>query len=162
MNSDALDAEYRTAIFPARPFGPLPAEGEDDQWGQIYFLFGQAVLWAQAYEDGMAQLVIAAEKRWQRSGIPAEKVKRMVLGQLQKEFARYCHLEPHHHERMAEILKVRNGIAHSFYRRRMAQLQTAEGRTQVIQELHEAVRMFQMERDELYWLLSTLTGQPLW
>lgn len=160
MALDTIDAEYRAAIFPACPFGPLPAEGEDDQWEQIYFLFGQAMLWAQSYEDGMAKLVIAAEARWQRSGIPAEEINQKALGQLQKEYARYCHLEPHHHERMAEVRKTRNRIAHSFYRRRMAQLQTAEGRTQVIRELHGAIHQFQIERDEMYWLLSALTGQP--
>ncbi|MBN9522192.1 hypothetical protein J0H58_27350 [bacterium] len=85
----------------------------------------------------------------------------MSLGQLQKEYARYCHLKPHHLKRMAEVLKVRNAIAHNFYRRRMARLESAEGREQVIRELHEAIYLFQTERDEMYWLLSALTGQPL-
>lgn len=161
MVPDLSDDEYRAAIFPALPFGPLPTVREDDQWNQIYFLFGQAMLWAQSYEDGMAQLVVAAEKRWNRSGIPAEKIRKMNLGQLQKEYIRYCHMEQHDHERLAEARRVRNEIAHSFYRRRMKQLQTVEGRDRVIRELHEAIRLFQIERDEMYWLLSAVTGQPL-
>src|SRR5690606_31445972 len=55
------EAEYRHAIFPDRPFGPIPDVADDVQWDTIHLLFGQATLRAQAYEDALARFVIAAE-----------------------------------------------------------------------------------------------------
>ena len=61
MLPEITDCEFRAAIFPAFPFGPVTDEREDQQRDQIHFLFGQATLWAQAYEDGMACFISAAE-----------------------------------------------------------------------------------------------------
>jgi hypothetical protein len=159
MSTDLIDEEYRYAIFPDRPFGPIPDEQEVQQWSRIYFLFGQATFRSQAYEDGMARFIIAAEGRWNRSGKPAEEILRLPLGLLQKEYPKYVYLEDHHRDRMADALKIRNSLAHSFYRHRMNLLESVEGRAQVIRELHAAIELFRQERDEMYWNLSLLTGE---
>lgn len=153
-------AEFLHAIFPNRPFGPLPDPEEDRQWEQIHVLFGMATLWAQAYEDGLAYFVVKAEERWQRSGNSSERINKMVLGILQKEYARYCHLENHHQEDMKHVLDLRNSLAHNFYRRRMDKLATQMGREEVIEELQQAINCLQMARDNAYWNISLLTGQP--
>ena len=158
---DIAHEELLASIFPSRPFGPPPSDGEVEQWTLIHGLFGQAMLWAQAYEDGLSRLVVAAEARWKRSGKNPDDIWKMTLGQLQKESLRYSHLDAYQLVEQANLLKVRNSIAHNFYRRRMGRLETHEGREQVIRELCDAIRLFQMERDEMYWLLSSLTGQPL-
>ena len=161
MSIEIPEDEYHASIFPNSPFGPIPDEAENQQWNQIHFLFGKAMLWAQAYEDGMTRFVVVAESRWKRSGKTEEKIWRMTLRQLEKEYELHCHLERHQYKRMEKVRKLRNSIAHKFYRHRMALLQSAEGRDQVIRELHEAIRMFEMARDEMYWFLNCLTGQPL-
>lgn len=152
--------EYLHAIFPTRPFGQLPDPEEDSQWDQIHFLFGHATLWAQAYEDGLADFVLKAEERWQRSGKSPEEINRMVLGVLQNEYARYCHLEDHHREDMKRVRVLRNSLAHNFYRRRMAKLTTKVGRGEIIAELHQAINSLQIERDNVYWNIGLVTGQP--
>jgi hypothetical protein len=152
--------EYLHAIFPNRPFGELPDKHEDQQWSQIHSLYGLAVFCAQSYEDGMARFVIAAEEHRKRSGFKAKKIWRLPLGDLQKEYCRYCHLEVHHKERMAKAVQLRNSLVHKFYHRRINLLESAAGRDQVIQELHSAIRLFQQERDEMYWNLGLITGQP--
>jgi len=153
------NSRYRYVIFPTLPFGHSPDPVEDGQWEQIYFLFGQALLWAQAHEDGLAQLVGKAEHRWQRSGKSVDQINRMTLGALQKEYVRYCHLEDHHREDMKQVLDIRNSLAHNFYRRRMDQLATDAGREAVIAELQRAGDALQMARDDVYWNLSLLTGE---
>lgn len=155
-----MTAQYLHAIFPARPFGQLPDPEEDRQWEQIHFLFGQATLWAQAYEDGLACFVINAEARWQRSGKSPEEINKMVLGCLQKEYGRYCHLADHHREDMKHIRDLRNSLAHNFYRRRMAKLETRVGRDEVIAELHQAINRLQIERDNIHWSIGLVTGEP--
>jgi hypothetical protein len=160
MPENMTDTEYRAAIFPALPFGPILDEREDWQWDQIHFLFGQATLWAQAYEDAMARFVIEAEQRWNRSEKTPEQIAKMTLGALQKEYCRYCHLAPFHCERLAVALNTRNRLAHSFYRRQMRLLSSLQGRQQVIQELQIAIDRFILERDDMHWNLSLLTGQP--
>jgi hypothetical protein len=40
ISTNSLDDEYLASIFPNRPFGPIPEEGEDQQWNQLLFLFG--------------------------------------------------------------------------------------------------------------------------
>lgn len=152
-------AKYLHAIFPARPFGQLPDPEEERQWEQIHFLFGQATLWAQAYEDGLACFVAKAEERWQRSGKSLEEINRMVLGGLQKEYARYCHPKDHHQD-MERVRILRNSLAHNFYRRRMKELATQTGREKVISELHQAIISLQIARDDVYWNISLVTGQP--
>lgn len=152
------EAEYRHAIFPDRPFGPIPDVADDVQWDTIHLLFGQATLRAQAYEDALARFVIAAEGVWPRSGKSTEAILRLPLDPLQKEYARYCLLEPWHIDELARALRVRNSLAHSFYRRRQPLLEDHEGRKHVISELHEASDLFQRQRDEVYWNLSILTG----
>ena len=161
MNNKITESDYLYTIFPDRPFELAPDEREDHQWSNIHFLFGQTTLRSQAYEDGMARFIVAAEEQWYRSGKTAEEIWRMTLGPLQKEYARYCLLEKCHYERMENALKVRNSLAHNFYRRRMQLLESPEGREQIIRELHEAAELFQQERDDVYWNLSMLTGQPL-
>ena len=161
MSTNNSEEEYRYAIFPDYPFGPIPNEGEDEQWHQIHFLFGQATLRAQAYEDGIARFVVAAEARWVRSGKTAVEVWKLTLGALQKEYCRYFHIEDHRRERMTEALRIRNSLAHNFYRRRMEFLGCAEGRNHVIRELHTAIDLFKIERDETYWNLSLINDQPL-
>jgi hypothetical protein len=159
MVPEITDAEFRAAIFPAFPFGPLPNQREKKQWEQIEFLFGQATLWAQALEDGIARFVMAAEAHWKQSGITSEQIQMLTLGALQREYCRYCHLREYHQKEMARALRTRNHLAHSFYRRRMILLQTEQGRNDVIRELQAAIELFIQERDEVYWNLSCLTGQ---
>ena len=159
MSTDLTDDEYRHAIFPDRPFGPIPDDDEDQQWEQIHFLFGLAMFRTQAYEDGMARFVIVAELRWKRSGKTAAEIGKLTLGQVQKEYRKYCQLEDHHRDRMADALKIRNSLAHNFYRLRMNLLESVEGRERVIKELHAAIELFRQERDEMYWNLSLLTGE---
>jgi hypothetical protein len=36
----------------------------------------------------------------------SKEINRMVLGGLQKEYARCCHLEDHHHEDMKRVLNL--------------------------------------------------------
>lgn len=152
------DEAFRHAIFPCQPFGPVPDPVDADQWNRIYFLFAMATFWAQAYEDGMVRFVKRAEARWRRSRKTAHQIDQMTMGALQREYQRYVHLEDHHLERMKFLRNSRNGLAHNFYRRRMKQLASREGRSGVIEELQRAMDLFQTERDEVYWCYSLLTG----
>lgn len=160
MSMSTADKDYRHAIFPDQPFGSVPDERNDEQWNQIYFLFGQATFRAQAYEDGMACFVIAAEQHWKRSGKSPAEISKLPLGKLQNEYRLYCHLQPFHHEQLDAAVRTRNRLAHGFYRHRLDQLQCFEGRQQVIQELQGTIELFKRQRDEMYWNLSLLTGQP--
>lgn len=160
MSNSVAEAEFRHAIFPDRPWEGLGDASEDGQWTVIHFLFGQATLRAQAYEDGVARFVIAAEQKCPRSGKSEDEIWRLTLGGLQKEYSRYCLLQDYHRERMAKTLAIRNSLAHNFYRRRRHLLESNEGRERVICELREADSLFQQERDDVYWNLSMLTGQP--
>lgn len=152
------EAEYRHSIFPDRPYGPVPDAGEATQWETIHLLFGQVTLRAQAYEDALTRFVIAAESVWPRSWKTADEISRLPLGPLQKEYARYCELKQCHLQTMAQALRIRNSLAHSFYRRRQHLLESYEGRQRVIDELYLADELFQRQCDEVYWNLSLLTG----
>lgn len=154
------DPDYLHAIFPDRPFGPPRDKVEGGQWNAIYFLFGQAMFRAQAYEDALASFIVSAEARLPSSGKTPDEVWRLTLGGLQKEYGRYCLLEDSDRERMNRALKVRNSLAHNFYRRRMDLLETQQGRDQVIRELSHAGDLFQRARDAVYWNRSLLTGEP--
>lgn len=81
MNNKITESDYLHAIFPDRPFELARDEREERQWNSIHFLFGQATLRAQAYEDGMARFIVAAEEQWHRSGKTAEEIWRMALDQ---------------------------------------------------------------------------------
>lgn len=159
MNNKITESDSLHAIFPDRPFELARDEREDHHWNSLHFLFGQATLRAQACEDGIARFIVAAEEQWHRSGKTAEEIWRMTLGTLQKEYARYCLLEACHYERLENARRVRNSLAHNFYRRRMHLLESPEGRERVIRELFEAAELFQQESDDVYWNLSMLTRQ---
>jgi hypothetical protein len=107
----------------------------------------------------MARFVIAADKRWHRTSKKSEEIHLMTLGALQTVYKKYCALTKDHNQRMRSLLKKRNSIAHSFYRRRKSELLTDEGRARIIQELNNAIADFQLERDEMYWNLGLVTGE---
>jgi hypothetical protein len=90
---------------------------------------------------------------------PEPRIRRLTLGALQKEYAKYCLLEAAHEDRMRRALEVPNSLAHSFYRRRMHLLETPEGRERVIVELSDAEELLRRERDEVYWNCSLLSGE---
>lgn len=154
------ESDFRHAIFPDLPCGTSHAS-EDAQWRAIRFLFGQVTLRAQAYEDALARFVVTARGLEDRASEDEERIWRLTLGKLQKEYRTYCLLEPAHLERMARALEIRNSLAHNFYRRRMHLLETAEGRESVIEELQAAEDFLRSERDDVYWNLHLLTGIEL-
>lgn len=146
--------DFRYTIFPDRPLDD--DDTADAQWQQLHFLFGQAMFRAQAYEDALARFVVAAEDRWQRSGLSEAKIWRLTLGPLQREYKRYCILQPNDESQMDEALRYRNSIAHNFYRRRLQTLGSTEGRDAVIAELIEMADRFRDLRDTVYQHLGML------
>lgn len=150
--------EFRYQIFPDRPIG-LDFDESDEHWDQIHFLFGSATLRAQAYEDAMAKFIVAANRKWGRTGRSDRQIWRLTLGQLHKEYIKYFANSIEMEPELRLVLKMRNSIAHKFYKNRMEKLETVEGRRLIAIELQEMVDKFRQKRDDVYWNLGMLEGR---
>lgn len=151
-------SEYPSCIFPDFPFEEADKE-EDIQWKTIYSLFGMSVFRAQGYEDSLIKFVIEAESRWGKTGLADEKIKKLTLGKLQKEYSKYCNLPEARTASMKNALEKRNSLVHSFYRKRADKLSNHAGRKEVIEELMEIINLLIGERDDVYWNSSFLSGE---
>ncbi|MEW4526482.1 hypothetical protein [Maioricimonas sp. JC845] len=149
-------SRLRSAAFPNEPFGLITCADEQEQWEEIRFLFGKAMLWAQAFEDSLLEFVITAERIWKRSRHSESQLRRLTLGKLLQEARLYCTLSESHTDEMRQALAARNAVAHGFFSKRRALLARTSGRANVIDELNSAIDQFQVCRDEVNWWLFML------
>jgi hypothetical protein len=132
-----------------------------------YTQFGLAMYHAQVLEYGIVNAIGAynlSAQREQRQQVTASDIEGLwakafkgVLGTLIAKLRVTVDIPPPLEDQLDEALRIRNWLAHGYFRDRMFDLPSVEGRNKMVQELKEAVRLFAAVDGDLELLVK-----PVW
>jgi hypothetical protein len=111
---------------------------------QVYAYFGLAMYWAQAIEYGITNVAVATGMRDGAITLQGEVeidyagMFSKTMGQARNELLRRCPDLVEFEDKLRRAVKLRNFLAHSYFRHRTSAFMTAEGQEAMIRELQGA------------------------
>jgi hypothetical protein len=127
---------------------PEHLKPEDDHVREVYAHFGLAVYAAQVLEHDLVNLAIVAAAReghitsHQHAGALWDELFGLTMGKQIRRALDVAQVPESLVTRLADALRLRNHLAHDFFRERAELMVTTEGRNEMLEELERA-------RDEL-------------
>lgn len=113
---------------------------------QVFAHFGLAMYWAQAVEYGIAVLAVAIGRRDGLSTSLDEDFAvmfRKTMGQARNELLRRRPDLAAFEDKLRQAVKLRNFLAHGYFRQRSAAFMTTEGQEAMIRELQVATEFLE-------------------
>ncbi|MCU1428671.1 MAG: hypothetical protein JWL83_2671 [Actinomycetia bacterium] len=139
---------------------------EDEQVREVYAWAGLALYYAQVVEHGLVNLVFFARltdptlpEEFKSADEFFEAQFRRVMGQTVRAVRKHVDVDDSLDSRLAEALRLRNFIAHEFFRERIELFMYQEGRRLMLAELGQTVRHLKDLDEELETLVVAL-GAP--
>jgi hypothetical protein len=135
---------------------------DDSQTRDVYAHFGLAMFLAQGLEHAIVNslVILRLPLRGQltRADIDSlmEKNFRKPLGEILRALRSEVELPADLEATLTEALKVRNHLAHHYFRERANQFVSRSGRDQMLQELQVHQRLFEAADDQLGIALKPL------
>lgn len=120
---------------------PEELDAKSDQIRQVYAVYGAAMYFAQVLEHGLANFVGVSRADTFRSHDEADAVWdelfASTMGRQLRHALREEGLSEMHIERLRNALRIRNYLAHDFWRERSDHLGSSTGRNELLVELEE-------------------------
>lgn len=126
----------------------IPAKNEEVR--EVYARFGLAIYSAQCLEHGLVNAFLylhlipskmprSHSKEWEDDVDSfASKHFEHTLGRMIKDLEGFTNVSPNLSKKLSEALKIRNWLAHDYFRERAREFLSHEGRTIMINELDDA------------------------
>jgi len=135
---------------------------------EVYAEFGLAMHWAQELEDELATAIMAA---WCidppiQGDVSYADFERLLeasfgrsLGQLGRKLTAEFRVPPELIARLEATARIRNRLAHTFFRRRSQQLVDSEGAQSLLEEVKQLQRELQAATEEVVRFLERFWAQ---
>jgi hypothetical protein len=127
---------------------------------KVFAAFGEALHRAQVVEDAILTVAATTGKldglsaTWHDFFADIESLWRLTLGNLRSKLLERRHDFGQFDEQLDCAVKLRNFLAHSYFRERGVAITTRAGRDKVIAELNDAVAFFEVATARLELLLD--------
>lgn len=134
---------------------PTTCDDEDEHHKSVFAHFGSAIYFAQCLEHGLVNYLVYLDlipnhsrpvrsaEEWQRSfdGFMDREFEN-TLGQLIRRLGRVATVPEELASTLRNALKLRNWLAHDYFRERATEWLSREGRERMISELEDCRRSF--------------------
>lgn len=115
---------------------------ESDQIRQVYATYGLAMYYAQVLEHGLVNFVVATRtgcsvKTLEECDALFEELLAMTMGRQLRRVLEAAELDTALVERLRGALRLRNRLAHDYFRERVVDFASFAGRNRMIEELAE-------------------------
>ncbi len=133
---------------------------DDEQTRDVYAYYGLAMYLAQTLEHGIVNALVILQlpdkDKYTRQNIDEFMEGRFqkTLGALLKHLKSEVALPPNLESTLTEALKRRNYLAHHYFREKAEHFVTRNGRDQMLQELQNDQRLFEMADEQLEMVLK--------
>ena len=118
---------------------PEELDPEADQIRQVYAKYGVAMYYAQVLEHGLANFIVAS--RAGETGIDPQRLWdelfAMTMGQQMRQALMEAELSNTLIDRLKRALRIRNVLAHHYFRERAEQMLSVHGRISMLDELED-------------------------
>ncbi len=136
------DHENEKGIFECASESLKMLESEEGQLNAVFACFGSAAQHAQLFEQGLAEFLIAYNRICSDSiaiddlEAGTSSLRRRTMGQLLRKLSEHVTIEEISvSDCFSTALKSRNYLMHEFFLKKNSELETAEGRMQLLVEL---------------------------
>lgn len=135
---------------------------------EVYARFGLAIYSAQCLEHGLvnaflylhlipSKMPLSRSKEWEDEVDSfTSKHFEHTLGRMIKDLEKFTNVSPSLSKKLSEALKIRNWLAHDYFRERAREFLSSEGRMSMIKELDDATSTMNAADAEL-----SLTLDPM-
>jgi len=143
---------------------PEQLSPDDDQTREVYAKYGLAMYLAQVIEHGLANLVLYAgtfhrivTDETHVDALLDEMFSKTMGGQLHAVLG-LIEFSEDQIERLQQVQKKRNMLAHSFWRERVGKTGSQAGRNDLLAELDAICEEFGTVNTEMDWMAMALMG----
>jgi hypothetical protein len=125
---------------------------------QVFAYFGLAMYWAQCIEHGIANLAVATGQRdgvittQDEFAVDHAAMLRKTMGHARDELLKRRPDLTEFEDKLRRAVKLRNFLAHGYFRERTVAFMTTEGKRAMVRELERAAEFMESVNDDFVGL----------